>query len=210
MSQPVLRHDPSFPARLTRFAFETFENTKDSVFVTSSEFRIVYFNPAYLAFARANGGGASGALTLGANMLEAIRGDARPFYERRLRAALAAGQPFEHEYLCSSAERYREYHQSAYPIQGLGLAFVNSLTVEGPLGEMGFHPNRPLDEVYLQDTGLLTQCSNCRRTLRADGSEVWDWVPSFVRRLPENASHSICPPCFDFYWKAAPQRATGV
>lgn len=54
---------------------------------------------------------------------------------------------------------------------------------------------------YVDKNDIITQCSNCRKTKRADDYDNWDWVQSFVANAPQNVSHSICPFCYDYFWK---------
>jgi hypothetical protein len=54
---------------------------------------------------------------------------------------------------------------------------------------------------YLQSTGFINQCSNCRHCQRVGQEEIWEWILEWVERKPDNLSHSICPTCFDYYWK---------
>jgi len=198
------RYNQEFAARLRRFRLETLEQDPHSVFAVDASLCLTYVNPAYVDFAHANGGAPilSTSSALGASLLDAISGPLRTFYSDCLTDVVRKGRLWTHAYECSSPQLYREFVEKVYPLNdGLGLLVVNSLKVEHrhPAADGGgarLDPRR-----YMQATGLLTQCSNCRRTLRSDGSRIWDWVPSWVERVPENTSHSICPTCFDYYWR---------
>jgi hypothetical protein len=37
-------------------------------------------------------------------------------------------------------------------------------------------------------------------TGRSDEPDIWDWVPGFLARLPENLTHGLCPICFRYYY----------
>jgi hypothetical protein len=54
---------------------------------------------------------------------------------------------------------------------------------------------------YLHASGFIHQCSNCRRSQHALNEDEWHWVPGFVKNMPKNVSHTICPTCYDYYWK---------
>jgi hypothetical protein len=139
---------------------------------------------------------------VGTNVLDAIAGELRAFYEARFNDVLTTKTPWHHEYECSSADTYKEFFQGVYPLKNAqGLVLINSLKIEIPMATApGRDPHPAVEGRYLQTTGLLTQCSNCRRTLRNDGSEIWDWVPRWVSDMPPYTSHSICPTCRDYYW----------
>ena len=78
---------------------------------------------------------------------------------------------------------------------------MNTLVVKLPMDQIDRKAYEAIEKKYIQSTGFITQCSYCRRCERADRSEIWDWVPSWVEKIPDNCSHSICPTCFDYYWK---------
>lgn len=197
------RFQREFRDLLRDFDFDMLERDPHSVFAVSPTFSLVYFNPAWREFAGQNQGGAVvSKFPLGANLLDALGAELRPLYQQRLTEVLATGVAWHHDYECSSALTFREFRQSVYLLDNaLGLLLINSLKVEAPMASRGREAQPPLEARYLQTTGLLTQCSNCRRTLRNDGSGVWDWVPSWVSDMPENTSHGLCLPCFDYYWR---------
>ncbi len=188
-------------ANLAPFDLETLEKEENSIFAISADFILVYFNPAYRHFAERNGA-EEGVTKLGTSVLDAIAGDLRATFEEKLAQCLATNVPWIHEYECVSHETYREFRQSVYPLAGgRGLLLLDALTIELPIAASGLEAHEPHVAGYVQETGLLTQCSNCRRTQRNGGLRRWDWVPAWVAAIPANVSHTICPPCFDFYWK---------
>jgi hypothetical protein len=187
-----------FGALLQGFDLATLENDQHSVFGLSAEFELIYFNPAYGRFSDRNGG-VGPAFPLGTNLLDVIKGPMRALYQETFTRVLATGIAWHHEYACHSAELFRQYYQGVYPLMnGQGLVVINSARVERAMDLPG---QPPLEVTYVQSTGLLTQCSNCRRTLRNDDTGVWDWVPAWVEAMPENTSHSLCSTCADYYWK---------
>lgn len=193
-----------FASTLVGFTLETLEADPSPIFAISKRCEIVYFNPAYRVFAERNDAAATvlKRFPIGSNVLDAIGGDARERYAERFAQIVHGQAPWFHDYTCSSPERFREFRQGAYPLKdGSGIVLVSSLTVERPL--RGAQPDErpPLEQLYEQSTGLITQCSNCRRTLRNDGSEVWDWVPDWVAAPPSHTSHTICSVCFDYHWR---------
>jgi hypothetical protein len=170
------------------------------IFALSHELDLVYFNAAYLEFAAQNGGD-PGALTLGPTFLPAMTPAVQRHHEAQLLGALRTGTPWHLDYACPGGGKYREFHQIAYPSRYRdGLIVVNSLKIEVPMSsQAGARP--PVEDAYRQRNGLITQCSNCRRTQRADGTAVWDWIPDWVDDMPPDTSHSICETCFGHYWK---------
>lgn len=183
---------------LGRFDLQTLEREPHSVFAVSSDLRLVYVNPAYCEFGVQNGVDLQ-AFPLESKVLDAVHVDLRGYFADRFARVIREGTPWHHEYLCLSAARWQEYRQDVYPLRGgSGLLLINTVTVDQPAP-----PDDGADVIaarFLDASGLYTQCSNCRRSRRNDGSEAWDWVPALVRDMPRNTSHSICPPCFDYYW----------
>ena len=197
------RYAPTFPTLLDGFSLESLERDRHSIFALSPGFDVIYVNPAYCAFWEANGGtpGFDTRSPIGVNLFDAIAGVTRSFYRERLERVLASGQRWENLYACPSAETHREYHQGIYPLKNAqGLVIINSLKVERPT-DLDARTGAELELAYLQSGGLASQCSNCRRTLRNDDSGLWDWVPAWIADLPAYVSHTICPPCFEYYWK---------
>ena len=198
------RFDDSFPSTLVGFELDTLENDPHSVFAIAADYSLIYFNPAFLTFAAENGGEPKVSIQcrLGSNLLDSISGVLRCFYASRFADVLKSGKPWHQEYHCHSPQLFREFHQSVFPLRnGRGLVMINSLKVERPMEIAPGEAQSPIPESYVQDTGLITQCSNCRRTLRNDKSSLWDWVPEWVAQSPANTSHSICSTCYDYYWK---------
>jgi hypothetical protein len=193
-----------FRSQLAGFELETLERDPHSVFALSTKLALVYFNPAYLQFSAENGGqpGVTARFPVGTSVLDAIGGPMKGFYEEKLTKVVATGTPWYHQYTCHSADLHREFHQAVYPLKNSsGLVLINSSKIETPMSARGREAHVPIEARYVQATGLLTQCSNCRRTLRNDDSQVWDWVPHWVSDMPPNTSHSICPTCSDYYWR---------
>lgn len=193
------RFRAGFETELTGFAFDTLERDAHSVFALSADLELTYFNPAYGRFTVDNGFAAGLRFPLGRRLLDFIRGPQRAHCEESFRRVLATGTPWHHEYDCHSGGEFREFFQGVYPREDRnGLVVVNSLKVSRPMGEVA---SPALEGEYLQPSGSLTQCGNCRRTQRNDESSIWDWVPAWVSAMPSHTSHSLCPTCFDYYWK---------
>jgi hypothetical protein len=192
-----------FLEMLNGFNLETFEEDPGTVFGLSADLLLIYFNRAWFSFARENEGEPmiSEKFPLGAHLGDAIKGELRDYYLASYVNALQTGMVWHHDYECSSPDVLRIYHQAAYPLaRRQGLAVVNSLVRAQPHDPVERPPHEPIEALYLQKTGLITQCSNCRRTLRASAPECWDWVPAWVEKMPENTSHSICKICFEYYY----------
>lgn len=156
---------------------------------------ILWVNAAWHEFARANGG--EELLTRfrpGLSYFGGIAPPLRSFYEDALQNAIVTGEPFEHEYECSSPEVFRLHHLRALPFGTAGLLVEHSLVVERPHEPEHEHAAR-----YLNAQGFIRQCSNCRRVQRTSG-DGWDWVRPWAAATPTNASHGICSSCIGYYW----------
>ncbi|MES2732302.1 MAG: hypothetical protein V4714_11150 [Bacteroidota bacterium] len=198
------RYENGFPRQLQGIDFSTLEESAQSVFGLSPELTLNYFNQAWMNFSNNNGGepGISTRFPLGANLKQAISGEIADFYMKKYEEVLQTGNVWNHEYECSSYDQYRLFHQITFPLKNkAGLIVVNSLTVDLPMQEIKRISCSPIEELYRQPSGFITQCSNCRRSQRAFQAEIWDWVPEWIRQAPPKISHSICPICSDYYWK---------
>ena len=197
------RFGDSFLLMLDRFHLETLESDPNPIYGLSAGLALNYLNPGWFVFARDNDGepAVSERFGIGTHVADAIAGPAKDFYVEAFRSVLWTGKVWHHDFECSSADVFRAYHQSVYPLRGrLGLLVVNSLVKEQPHAGEAKSARPPRKELYTQETGFITQCSNCRRVQRVSPPDVWDWVPAWVRRMPPNVSQSFCPVCFDYYW----------
>ena len=198
------RFSDDFPFQLMGLDFQTLEDSKHSIYGVDKDLNLIYINPAWMKFAEENGS-ASDVLKkypLGSPMINAIGGKkVKKHYLMNYFKALQTGVVWQHEYECSAEKIYRKFHQGVYPLKdGNGLVIINSLMVERPIkGEKKMTYDGI--QIYNQPDGTITQCSNCRHCQRSDNSLEWDWVPEYVRNMPQNVSHSICPTCFDYFWK---------
>lgn len=123
----------------------------------------------------------------------------KEFLQRKF---LKTGKPWRHEYECSSIHLFRRFHQNIYPIKnGKGLIIANSLSIAIPMKNIGRIASDAIEKLYLNSDGFVVQCCNCRCTQRAEEPKIWDWVTKWIENIPSNFSHTICPICYDFYWK---------
>ena len=198
------RYKKDFLTTLKGFDFNTLENSKHSIYGLSKNLNLTYFIPSWFRFLKENNFEESDLhkFPLGTSIIEALRGEIKDFYIQNYKKVLETGEIWQHEYECSSSKEFRKFHQGVYPLKnGEGLIVINSLLVNLPMDQIGRKAHDAIAKNYLQSTGFITQCSNCRKCQRVDQEEVWDWVPEWVERMPANSSHSICPTCFDYYWK---------
>jgi hypothetical protein len=199
------RDDADIRARLRGFDFEVLEQDVHSIFALSTDLTFLYFNPGWFRFARENGGEAMSAASFGmgesfaAVLPEVVRG----FYLDAYRSVLATGEVWNHDYECSSPDRFRLYHQTVYPLHDRqGLLVINSLRHEHlPISDLR-RPHGPDREAYTSpQTGLVTQCCNCRRVQRQGAPDHWDWVPAWVFDMPAFITSGLCAICHQYYWK---------
>ena len=175
----------------------TITESDESAYVLSSDLRILHTSKGWRTFALQNGGAeVLRRWPTGARIDAAWPPVLRGFYRDALASALAKGERWDHEYECSSPTEYRKFRMCVYPIEGARLAVVNSLVVAAT--HACDEPAPDPDEVYDVD-GFVTMCSHCRRTSNPRTLR-WDWVPAYVETLPANASHGLCPTCFEFYY----------
>lgn len=200
----MIRFLPDFPAKIKGLDFSTLEKSEQPIYVIDRNLDIIYVNECWVAFALANHGEKFlQHFHIGRSVLDAISGaDVKTYYKNKYESVLETGEVWSQEYECSSPDEYREFHQKTYPLKnGEGLVIINTLAVNMPMEQKRKKEYAAIKERYIQESGFINQCSNCRQIQRVSPPDQWDWVPEWVREAPSIVSHSICPECFDYYWK---------
>jgi PAS domain-containing protein len=185
----------------TGLTVRALEANRDVIYVLNRHERILYCNPAWDAFAfKNNACHLERDSIVGRYSLRGVPPFLREFYESVYRLVLCTQRPWEHDYECSSPEKYRAFHMRVLPLSRSYLLVENSLLVER------FHRRRrhtKIDAQYINGYGLIIMCSHCRRTEHFDpqGQQEWHWVPSYLVTAPAPVSHGICPVCVSYYLK---------
>ncbi|MFO0619349.1 MAG: hypothetical protein U0414_42565 [Polyangiaceae bacterium] len=168
-----------------------------TVIGVAPDLSIAYLNPAYWAFARANGARwGTGEWGIGASLMAAVPPVLSGFYTDLFERARGTRQIVEHEYACASPDRERRFRLRVMPCEGEELLVVHSLVHEAPHGTEG----ASVLEAHYGRNGVVTQCSHCRRVRRNTPPYAWDWVPALVENPPANVSHGLCPPCVAYHY----------
>jgi len=192
------RDDPSLESAAPAGLLGTLDQERSTAYVIDREGRIVFVNPAWDEFATANGGQLHPSI-LGTSLWRVVPPILLPFWQAGIGKALSSGEPWEHDYECSSDLVARKFRMRVLPMAGRAFAIVtNDLIVEEPKADS----QEVSGARYLTSDGIVTQCAHCRRVLRQDAGLEWDWVPSFVRSPPARVSHGLCPPCLEFFYPA--------
>jgi len=196
---------PGFDRALARFDLAELEAQHGPVYGMDRELRLAYLNPAWFRFAAENGGEPviGDSWGLGRAVMEAVPEVLRPFYDKLFGEALARArsplQPQTLEYECSSAETYRRLAMTVYSLPaGSGLLLVNSTVIEQP--HAAPEATAAAEADYRDANRLFCQCAHCRRFRNFSVAERWDWVPAWVAHMPDPTSHSLCPPCFNYFY----------
>lgn len=200
--QPRLRLAPGFGELLGPFDLEALARQPDTIYGLDADLRLAMFNPAWFAFADANGGAPAVARDwgLGRCVLEACPPVIREFYAQSLVTTLRQNQRWDHEYECSSPEMRRRMRLSAYPLRGGGgLLLVNALVFEAPTADPATDRTTFDPAIYIDGQGIVHQCAHCRKVRRTSGPRHWDWVPELVAGPQVMVSHDLCDVCLDFY-----------
>jgi hypothetical protein len=160
--------------------------------------RIALLNSAWQRFAAANDGAdALERWPLDAELLSAVSGRLRDYYERAFATVRADGKPWEQCYQCLAPGVRRRFRLRVLPLSEGSLLLVHTRVVDSkPIieSDAGSSPDSPDRADYVGPRGMIRQCSNCRRTQRVRSLE-WDWVDAYVKAPPSNISHGICPLC---------------
>ena len=196
------RYSEQFLLQLDGFDLDTLENDTSCIYGLTRELTLNYMNPAWFKFANDNDGTSviDARFGVGTPITAAFCEPLRSHYSAIYHGLLRTGQVWQHDFECSSERLYRMYHQTVYPLRNLsGLLVVNSLRIEQAHATRG-----ALADAYLEPSGLMTACVHCKRVHRKLGAQTWDSVPSWKERMPANLSHSLCPICFDYFYKHMP------
>lgn len=178
----------------------------DSVYAIDREARLIYVNPAWSAFAAANGGepAISTRWGLGADVFAAIPPPLVAFHRHLFAAAKKTADPLSgpvhHTYECSSGALFRRFEMTLYALTHGGVLVVNARVVERP-HDPGERTAFPPSNDYLDAHGMIHMCAHCRRTRNLAHPGRWDWVPAWVERCPPDTSHTLCEPCLAFYYR---------
>jgi hypothetical protein len=184
------------------FRIENLEADPSIIYLLQPDLRIIYCNKAWDRFATQNGGvGLERIAILGTCILDVIPEPLQSFFANGFAEARKKGQPWEHDYECSSPELFRLFHMRVLPLANSYFLVENSLRVERPHGSD--RQTMPANAaLYVSAEGILTMCSHCRRTRRIDTAEglAWDWVPAFLVDPPGFVSHGLCRNCRAFFY----------
>ena len=195
----IKRLDPQFSTLIAPHNIAKLDRQADVIYGTWADYRLAYINPAWLAFARENGGEPqiSKEWTLGRSIRDAWPEILSPYWDERLQECLRSGKPCQLDYECSSPVLYREFELMVYPLQDArGLLFINSIRVETPHDTVAFEPGEP----YVNKNGLIMQCAHCRRVQNQQVENRWDRVPALVATPAKNTSHALCEVCYAYYY----------
>lgn len=201
---------PGFAPLLAGFDVAAIDRHAGSVYGLWPDLSLAYMNPAWFSFAAANHGepAISTCWPLGRPFMAAIPDPLQPFYANIFSTALEraptpTARPVQHEYECSSAELYRRFLMTVYPLRGgAGLLVVNTLTTEHEHDPSNRPAHVANPEFYADPDGIVRQCTHCRRIQVAASEHLWHWVPAWVEHCPPSTSHTLCNFCLDYYYPA--------
>jgi hypothetical protein len=190
---------PDFLASVYRQA--NLERTGTTLAALDVRANLLWVNEDWYRFARENG--CDFVLARYPSYLDGITGDLRTDYRDVLANVVATGAVFEQDYECSTADAIRHYRMRVLPFLPDGL-----LVEHTPIASHAAPPGeQALEEHYLDEHRLITQCSNCRRVRRpGSGAESWVWVPAWVTRSHPRTRHGVCTPCLGYYWRRPRKR----
>ncbi len=161
----------------------------------SKNLKLIYYNPTWRIFANENGANDAELKikSLAQPIIDALPEPFKNYYLSKFNEVLKTGKVWHFDYECSSAETYRLFNQIAHPFKnGKGIIVVNRLRVEMPMSKTNRKIKKALEHLYLQETGFINQCCNCRCIQSVKNKKEWDWVPEWVKQMHPNTSHTIC------------------
>jgi hypothetical protein len=164
-------------------------------YILDSKYKLIYANPAWDSFAKANGASQLiGKSIIGFNIFDAIPSVLKPDYTHAFRQIRENDSVWQKTYDCSNTTRVRQYRMKIYFVKDRRCFLVtNSLVAEHP-----HRVTRKSDEDTYCSRGVITMCAHCRCAKRVDGSQLWDFVPDYLRLKGMKAlklSQGMCPVC---------------
>ena len=186
---------------------DTLDADSSVVYVLDRTLRILYCNPAWDVFARANNGALTlSSLVVGKPVTRFISGPMQGYYTNAFNDVFRTGKVWQHRYECSSPLLFRTFSLNAMPVVNATLQVVSHfLDVVHPHGADRV-AMVPSSAQYRTGKGILAMCSGCRRTRRTNEPDRWDWVPSYAANMPGGVSHSLCPVCILHYFPSQRRR----
>jgi hypothetical protein len=184
------------------------EREAGSAYLLSLDLRIICVNDGWRRFARENGAPElATSFDSSTPVTDVCDEPLRTFYRAGFARVQARGEPWSLLYECSSPSRYRKFSMRAdmTPHRD-GFVVVHSLVAEAPLERASLDTAN--FAAYSNLSGLIVQCSNCRRARRGSDGDTWDWLPQLVTTPPDNVSHGLCSSCDALYYWVLPP-ATG-
>lgn len=199
---------PDFEPLLKDFDLDAFDRQESTIYGVRRDLTLGYVNATWIRFARQNSGPdylSDDDQILGISVLEAFAGPIRALYESIFERVLEFNDSYEQEYDCSSPREFRNYHMTIHPLPAdaqrpEGLLVINSPShsVSSEVAEAPVEAPEPED--YVQNSGQVVACSNCRRFQNAENPERWDWIPDYLEEPPAPVSHGICQVCLDYFY----------
>jgi hypothetical protein len=156
----------------------------------SPDLTITYVNQGWSKFAERNGGdNIASTWAIGSRFMDAIPLVLQPFFLENFAKAIKENRPWEHHYECKSADVYRRFFMLSYPLgNGKRILVVNTIAQETPhRGTLC----EPIDDLYRNQHGLITQCCHCRRIRRNGLKKQWDTINGREQPVTVQASGRI-------------------
>jgi hypothetical protein len=165
-----------------------------------ADLSLAYTNAEWFRFAKENNGEhILDTWCLGKNILDATPDVLLSFYKTLYSKGLESRHPIEHIFNCSSPRVERKLLMRILPLrEGEGLLVETSTIVEIP-HVLSLY----VSEQYVDENGIITQCSNCRRVRKTDGSSQWGFIKELMEKSHPNISHGLCSTCLEWYYPAS-------
>ena len=181
---------------------QALHRTSAVAYMLNSEFRIIYFNPAWKRFAEGNGAPQlTSQSVIGSDLFDVIPEVLRSFYSDAFREVMATGRVWEKSYECSSPTLFRMFRMRIHLVKPQNWFVVtNSLLVERSHTRMMFSAN---SNEYMDANGFITVCAHCRCSRRTNNPDQWDFVPEYLEPALNYAarfSHGLCPVCHAYFY----------
>ena len=186
--------------RLARI-MQTLQGSAAVSYITNSQCRLIYCNPAWDLFARSNDAPELAVESvIGSDLFDAIPEVLRVVYSDAFQKVLTTGDIWEQSYECSSPNVFRSFRMRIHLLAPRNwLLVTNTLLFERSHKKLA----EPAPHTYMDSDGLITMCAHCRCSRRIHDPNQWDFVPEYLqlKRDPgTRVSHGLCPICRIYFY----------
>lgn len=196
-----MKIDPTLRGGILEEDLADLNASSNTIYAVWSDLTIAFLNDAWFDFARENRAGDDFLEGFGIGSSVDVGGDdpMNRYFIDCIHRSLREERAVAFQYECPAPETFRLMQVNFLPLRNdlcvISIARVKSSSHQA----QGRDPRAGTAFDYLNDDGLISMCSCCRR-VRVPGTEhEWDFVPALIEDPVDTISHTFCESC-KAYW----------